>query len=106
NISFYTDVFARQDPHTTNSIGCWRQDSNASFGDGGKMKRTATVVTVLCLLVFCSVTIWAQGTAQISGTAKDQSGAVLPGVEVTVTQTETGISRNTVSNETGTYVLP
>src|SRR5256884_2676516 len=48
----------------------------------------------------------AQATAQISGTVRDQSGAVLPGVEVTATQTETGIVRNTVTNETGSYVLP
>jgi hypothetical protein len=50
--------------------------------------------------------IWAQATAQISGTVGDQSGAVLPGVEVTATNTDTGISRNTISNETGSYVLP
>src|SRR4030095_6832460 len=49
--------------------------------------------------------VWAQATAQISGTAKDQSGAVLPGVEVTVTQTETGVTRAAVTNETGLYVL-
>src|SRR5262245_19397103 len=48
----------------------------------------------------------AQGTAQISGTVKDQTGAVLPGVEVTATQTDTGITRNTVTNETGSFVLP
>ena len=45
--------------------------------------------------------IQAQGTAQISGTVRDQSGAVLPGVEVTATQTETGIARMAVTNETG-----
>jgi len=45
--------------------------------------------------------IWAQATAQISGTVHDQSGAVLPGVEVTATQTETGITRTAVTNETG-----
>src|SRR5262249_50620440 len=32
-------------------------------------------------------------------------GAVLPGVEVTVTQTETGLGRSVVTNETGSYVL-
>src|SRR5256885_8109101 len=58
----------------------------------------------VCLLV--SASAWAQSTAQISGTVKDASGAVLPGVEVTATQTETGIARSTVSNETGVYVLP
>src|SRR5256886_7639763 len=50
--------------------------------------------------------LWAQATAQISGTVKDASGAVLPGVDITATQTETGISRMTVTNETGSYVLP
>jgi hypothetical protein len=49
---------------------------------------------------------WAQATAQISGTVRDQSGAVLPGAEVTATQTDTGIARNAVTNETGSYVLP
>jgi hypothetical protein len=32
-----------------------------------------------------SASVWAQATAQISGTVRDQSGAVLPGVEVTAT---------------------
>src|SRR4029453_18796122 len=50
--------------------------------------------------------MFAQATAEISGTARDQSGAVLPGVEVTVTQTDTGVARNAVTNETGSYVLP
>ena len=49
--------------------------------------------------------LWAQATAQINGTVHDQSGAVLPGVEVTATQTETGIARMAVTNETGSYVL-
>src|SRR6184192_762270 len=53
----------------------------------------------------CSA-LFGQATAQISGTVRDQSGAVLPGVEVTATQTDTGITRTTVTNETGSYVLP
>ena len=35
----------------------------------------------------------------------DASGAVLPGVTVTTTQTDTGIARTAVTNETGNYVL-
>src|SRR3989442_8219299 len=70
------------------------------------MRRTVIGVAALCFVVFCSTSIWAQGTAQISGTAKDQSGAVLPGVEITATQTDTGIMRSTVTNETGSYALP
>src|SRR5207253_4138902 len=52
-----------------------------------------------------SSTGWAQATAQISGAVRDQSGAVLPGVEITATQAETGVARMTVTNETGAYVL-
>ncbi|HYR82526.1 MAG TPA: TonB-dependent receptor [Terriglobia bacterium] len=52
-------------------------------------------------------TVWAQAvsTAQISGSVKDQSGAVLPGVEISVTQLETGLKRSVVTDETGSYVL-
>ena len=71
------------------------------------MKRTFTVISIALLVsAIACVNAWAQATAQISGTVRDQSGAVLPGVEVTATQTDTGIARNTVTNETGSYVLP
>src|SRR5881397_2738404 len=71
------------------------------------MKRAFLWLTTVGLVSVLSCgALWAQATAQIIGTARDQSGAVLPGVEVTVTQTETGIIRNTVTNETGSYVLP
>jgi hypothetical protein len=63
------------------------------------------IIGYLASVAMCG-SIWAQGTAQISGTARDQSGAVLPGVEVTASQTETGIVRNVVTNETGSYTLP
>jgi hypothetical protein len=71
------------------------------------MKRIARYlhIAVLVSALNC-VDGWAQATAQISGTVSDQSGAVLPGAEITATQTETGIVRNTISNETGSYVLP
>jgi Carboxypeptidase regulatory-like domain len=64
------------------------------------------LVGVLCVVVLACSPGWAQGTAQISGTVKDQTGAVLPGADVTATQTDTGVMRTTISNETGFYVLP
>src|SRR5262245_10422962 len=60
---------------------------------------------VLVLLPFGAGGIWAQSTAQINGTVKDPTGAVLPGVEVTATQTETGLTRMSITNETGAYLL-
>src|SRR5262245_31803044 len=74
------------------------------------MRRLIERVQVCVLIgflfsVLTCTAVWAQSTAQINGTVKDQSGAVLPGVEVTVTQTDTGVTRNTLTNETGSYVL-
>ena len=49
---------------------------------------------VLALLL-TAASAWAQAgsTAQMSGTVKDGSGGVLPGADVTVTQTDTGLKR-------------
>jgi hypothetical protein len=65
-----------------------------------------SVLATLLLLLLAPGSVWAQSTAQISGNVTDPSGAVLPGVGVTVTQTGTGISRSAVTNETGSYLLP
>ena len=54
----------------------------------------------MLISVFLCAVLWAQATAQINGTVKDQTGAVLPGVEITAAETSTGISRNAITNET------
>src|SRR5678810_660666 len=66
---------------------------------------TGLCIALLSAAVFSSAA-WAQATAQMNGTVKDPSGAVLPGVEITAVQTDTGIIRTTVTNETGSYTLP
>ena len=63
------------------------------------------VCVFYCLFAFTTASLWAQTTAQISGAVKDPSGAVLPGVEINVTQTATGAKRTAITNETGNYVL-
>src|SRR5437867_9054312 len=68
-------------------------------------RRGAGLFVLLILILSCS-SVWAQNTAQINGSVKDQTGAILPGVEVTATQTETGVTRSAVTDETGTYLLP
>ena len=71
------------------------------------MKRVwlTSLLVALLLSVITTGNVWAQATAQISGAVQDPTGAVLPGVEITATQTDTGVSRMTVSNETGYYTL-
>ena len=57
------------------------------------------------ILLLTAGAAWAQATAQLSGTVRDESGAVLPGVTVTVTQTNTGLTRTVVTDGTGSYLL-
>src|ERR1041385_7425282 len=67
-----------------------------------------TIVGIIVCALIASASAWAQTVAvsEISGTVKDPSGAVLPGVEVKVTQTDTGVTRMTITDETGSYSLP
>jgi hypothetical protein len=71
------------------------------------MRRFLRDVTIGGFVLFLTGTIVsAQATAQLGGRVTDGSGAVLPGVTMTVTQTDTGFTRNVVTDETGTYVMP
>ena len=71
------------------------------------MKRISTTffVAVSLSLAVC-LAVFGQSVSQISGTVKDASGLGVPGAQVTVTQTETGVSRSTVSGASGAYSLP
>ncbi|MBP1623753.1 MAG: TonB-dependent receptor [Acidobacteria bacterium] len=70
-----------------------------------KFPQILAVLFIVCLMLLPD-SVWAQATAQISGTVGDQSGAILPGVKITATQIDTGASRSTITNNTGFYVLP
>jgi Carboxypeptidase regulatory-like domain len=70
--------------------------------------KKASVVTVLVLLSALGVgSLWgqSQNTSQIQGTVLDASGSAVPGAEIKVTQTDTGITRTTTSGAAGDYVL-
>ena len=45
-------------------------------------------------------------TARIKGTVTDPTGAVVPNVAVTVTNTQTGVVSTTTSNTSGDYIFP
>src|SRR5688500_791696 len=71
------------------------------------MKRLLqTFLIGAALTVVTSAPLWAQATAELAGRVTDESGAVLPGVTVTVTQTDTGFTRTTVTDGEGGYSLP
>jgi outer membrane receptor protein involved in Fe transport len=65
----------------------------------------SAVSTVLLFLL--AIPVLAQlPTATILGVAKDSSGGVLPGVNVTVTNVDTGLTRTVKTSDDGEYRLP
>jgi Carboxypeptidase regulatory-like domain len=69
--------------------------------------RRLLVVAALWLFV-CSLAVPAfaqQGTAEISGKVTDESGGVLPGVALVVTNQDTGVFRELVTSADGSYFV-
>ena len=58
----------------------------------------------LGLFVLSSSFILAQDTATLTGTIRDNSGAVMPGAAVTLKSTDTGVVRELRTNSSGEYV--
>ena len=69
-----------------------------------RVTRSIAVLAAACVLV--PALISAQTTAEISGRVTDATGAVLPGVDVTLARVDTGTTRSAVTNETGAYSFP
>jgi len=51
----------------------------------------------------CSISLWSQTSANISGTVTDQSGTAVGGAQVAVKSLETGVSRSTTTDASGRY---
>jgi hypothetical protein len=71
---------------------------------GIMMRRIFLYGAIASLLM--TTTIFAQLTSRLDGTIIDQTGGVIPGASVVLTNQNTGISRTTVSNDQGNYVFP
>src|SRR5262245_35215349 len=69
-----------------------------------RLRNAAMVIAVVWAL--SGTAIGQRITGSIDGRVTDPSGAVLPGVEITVTNDATQQSRNTITNETGLYSVP
>src|SRR5579875_2004086 len=77
----------------------------AGMGSIRRLQLRLCLIVMLALLC-CSAPAHAQfDTAQISGTVRDQSGAVVPNAEIRLQNTQMGFVRTTVTNSTGTYVM-
>ena len=72
------------------------------------MKKRLSLWTSVALLLSCmsAPVAFGQVFGRITGTATDQTGAVIPGVTVTATNTETGIKQTTQTDAQGLYAFP
>jgi hypothetical protein len=71
------------------------------------MRKQILLSLILALLLGCAGMLQGQSaTGQITGTVKDASGAIVPNAKVTLTNQQTGLSKEARTNETGTYTFP
>jgi hypothetical protein len=69
------------------------------------MRRLVFLTAVLCVVL--AQTAYSQSTSgSIGGVVQDPSKALIPGVTVTVTNTQTGVPATRLTNESGVYNVP
>src|SRR5215472_2651762 len=65
------------------------------------------IIAIVAPIALGTSLVFAQtSTATILGTVRDTSGALVPGVSITVKHTESGLTRTAVSSERGGYNVP
>lgn len=69
-------------------------------------KLLRSILIAVLLAGIATTTAYAQLTAQITGTISDPSGAVIPGVNVTVNNEDTGMKWDSKTNGAGIYTVP
>ncbi|HEY4382753.1 MAG TPA: TonB-dependent receptor [Acidobacteriaceae bacterium] len=69
-------------------------------------RRLLALASALALLVALALPMHAQsaGTGTITGTVTDTTGAVVPGAQALITNTDTGVPRTAPTNSDGTYI--
>src|SRR5436853_6909738 len=80
-------------PVSTNTLSCpWRKTMN--------FRGTISLI----ILLAASIASFGQGfQGGLRGSVRDAGGAVVPGVQVTLTNEATRLSRTTVTNDSGEY---
>ncbi len=69
------------------------------------MRKSVSLIGILPLAFFCA-TLHGQTQGEITGEVTDPSGALVPGVTVTVTNTGTNATRQMQTNGSGVFDFP
>src|SRR5262245_14360848 len=77
-------------------------------GRGTRLRTSGTFVTaIIALIALGSCLVFGQGaTATVLGVVRDTTGALVPGVSITIKHVDTGLTREAVSSESGGYIAP
>ena len=68
--------------------------------------KTKVFLTMAVMVMLVGGAFAQSGTSNISGVVTDQSGAVVPGAKVTISNTATGFTRNVTTQNDGSYSFP
>ena len=84
-----------------------QQHTSIAYGEEIMNRSSKWLLLALCVTSLLLVPAFAQKTSgTINGVVYDPSGAVVPGVSVTVTNTGTGTSRTITTDNQGVYSAP
>jgi hypothetical protein len=77
-------------------------------GTGTRLRTYGTfLIAIVAFIALGSCLVFAQSaTATILGVVRDTTGALVPGVTITVKHIDTGLTREVLSNESGSYNVP
>ena len=70
-----------------------------------RMAACSAVGLLICLLLLSSPAVHGQTLSGLQGTVTDQAGLPIPNAEITITNTDTGVRRNTTTGSVGSYHL-
>src|ERR1700716_2240787 len=69
------------------------------------MKRGISLALLILMMMICNSALGQTTQGRILGNVTDQTGAVISAAKITITNTETGISRETTSATSGDYLV-
>src|SRR6267378_1304161 len=83
-------------------------EERAALGMAGLLKRwhLGTAVLLAALLMFSPRAVGQAVNATLLGTVTDESGAVVAGAKITITEMKTGVVHTVDTNESGNYEVP
>lgn len=86
-------------------VSTQNQTREALGDEVGRIPACKTLISAALIVCFGSAAVAQQITGAIRGTIVDTSGATVQGASVKAFQTETGLTRNTVTDRAGEYLL-